>query len=61
MSSIIYTIIMAVLWAVNLFNDSGLGQIYQTTEKARSVIFVVFIIIKKKMVENIRHIIWLLT
>ena len=45
MSSIIYTIIMAVLWAVNLFNDSGLGQIYQTTEKARSVIFVVFIII----------------
>lgn len=45
MNSIIYTIIMAVLWAVNLFNDSGLGQIYQTTEKARSVIFVVFIII----------------
>lgn len=45
MNSIIYTMIMAVLWAVNLFNDSGLGQIYQTTEKARSIIFVVFIII----------------
>lgn len=44
MNSIIYTLVMAVLWIINLFNDSGLGQVYQTTEKARSVIFIVFVI-----------------
>lgn len=45
MKSIVYTVFMIVLWIVNLFNDSGLGQMYQTTEKARSVIFAVFIVI----------------
>lgn len=30
MNSIVYTIIMVALWVLNLFNDSGLGHIYQT-------------------------------
>lgn len=44
MNSILYTIIMSGLWILNLFNDSGLGQAYQTTEKARGIILTVFII-----------------
>lgn len=38
MNSIVYTIIMVALWVLNLFNDSGLGHIYQTTERARTII-----------------------
>lgn len=44
MNPILYTIIMVALWLVNLFNGTGLGQVYQTTEKARLVIYIVFII-----------------
>lgn len=43
MNSILYTGIMAVLWILNLLNDSGLGQAYQTTEKARIIIVVCFL------------------
>lgn len=34
MSSIFYTIGMVILWLINLFNGTGLGMAYQTTEKA---------------------------
>lgn len=45
MNSIIYTAIMTVLWILNLFNDSGFGQAYQTTERARIVIILLFFIL----------------
>lgn len=45
MNSIIYTAIMTVLWILNLFNDSGFGQAYQTTERARIVIILLFLIL----------------
>lgn len=45
MNSIIYTVIMAVLWILNLFNDTGLGQAYRTTEKARIVVILLFVIV----------------
>lgn len=45
MNSIIYTAIMTVLWILNLFNDSGFGQAYQTTERARIVIVLLFFIL----------------
>lgn len=45
MNSILYTIIMSGLWILNLFNGSGLGQAYRTTEKARIVILIVFIVV----------------
>ena len=45
MNSIVYTIIMVALWVLNLFNDSGLGHIYQTTERARTIIVLLFIIV----------------
>lgn len=35
MSSILYTSGMVLLWAVNLFNGTGLGAAYHTTEYAR--------------------------
>lgn len=44
MNSIIYTIIMSGLWVLNLFNGSGLGQTFQTTERARGITIIIFII-----------------
>lgn len=40
---------MIVLWILNLFNGTGLGMVYQTTEKTRSLIYIaaIFIIIMK--------------
>lgn len=43
-NSILYMIIMSILWILNLFNGTGIGQTYQTTEKARVIILMVFII-----------------
>lgn len=45
MSSIIYTVIMVVLWILNLFNGTGLGSAFQTTERARLLIYFIFSII----------------
>ena len=45
MSSIIYTVIMVVLWILNLFNGTGLGSAFQTTERARLLIYIIFFII----------------
>ncbi len=44
MNSILYAIIMIALWIINLFNGTGLGMAYQTTEKARLIIYVIFIL-----------------
>lgn len=45
MNDILYTVIMAGLWIANLFNGTGLGAAYQTTEKLRLIIFVLCIVI----------------
>ena len=49
MKSIMYTLLMTILWILNLFNGTGLGMVYQTTEKTRSLIYIaaIFIIIMK--------------
>lgn len=44
MNSILYTVIMTALWILNLFNDSGFGQAYQTTEKAMAIVTVLFLV-----------------
>lgn len=44
MSSLFYTICMVALWVVNLFNGTGLGYTYKTTEIAILVCTVVAII-----------------
>lgn len=44
MNNVIYVTTMVVLWIVNLFNGTGLGQVYQTTEKARIIVDIIFII-----------------
>ena len=36
---------MIVLWILNLFNGTGLGMVYQTTEKTRSLIYIAVILI----------------
>ena len=41
MSSIIYTGCMVVLWVINLFNGTGLGEAYRTTELAQLTAVVV--------------------
>lgn len=38
MSSIIYTFFMVVLWIVNLFNGTGLGNTYHITEYAKIIV-----------------------
>lgn len=45
MNGILYTIIMVGLWIANLFNGTGLGIAYQTTEKLRIIIFLFCIVI----------------
>ena len=40
MKSIMYTLLMTILWILNLFNGTGLGMVYQTTEKTRSLIYI---------------------
>lgn len=45
MNSILYTGIMVVLWILNLFNGTGLGSAFQTTERARLLIYLIFLII----------------
>lgn len=45
MNGILYTIIMVGLWIANLFNGTGLGVAYQTTEKLRIIIFLLCIVI----------------
>lgn len=41
MSSIFYTGCMVLLWIVNLFNGTGLGMAYKTTELAQLVMIVI--------------------
>ena len=36
---------MTILWILNLFNGTGLGMVYQTTEKTRSLIYIAAIFI----------------
>lgn len=43
MGSIFYVIIMYLLWIVNLFNGTGLGQTYQTTERTRMAVYIILI------------------
>lgn len=43
MSSIVYTIGMVVLWFINLFNNTGMGKLYQTTEIATMLALVIAI------------------
>lgn len=45
MNSILYAIIMAILWIVNLLNDTGLGKAYQITELVRIIIYLVCIVL----------------
>lgn len=45
MNPILYTVIMTILWIANLLNDSGLGQVYQTTQKFRLLIIFIFLLI----------------
>ena len=45
MKSIMYILLMIVLWILNLFNGTGLGMVYQTTEKTRSLIYIAVILI----------------
>ena len=45
MKSIMYTLLMTILWILNLFNGTGLGMVYQTTEKTRSLIYIAVILI----------------
>lgn len=52
MNGILYTIMMVGLWIANLFNGTGLGAAYQTTEKLRIIIFllcaVIFLVSSKR-------------
>lgn len=41
MYSVLYTICMIALWAVNLLNGTGLGDVYRTTELASMVTMVI--------------------
>lgn len=43
MSAILYTIGMVALWVVNLFNGTGLGDAYNTTQLASMVVLVIAI------------------
>ena len=45
MSSIFYVITMYILWIINLFNSTGLGQTYKTTEVARVVVYILTIFV----------------
>lgn len=45
MKSILYVVIMVLLWCANLFNGTGLGTAYQTSEKLRGLIFLLFFFI----------------
>jgi hypothetical protein len=50
MNSIIYIGFMAFLWVVNLFNGTGLGAAYRTTEYARIImVFLAFLILMEKI------------
>ena len=60
MNSIVYTIIMVALWVLNLFNDSGLGHIYQTTERARTIIVLLFIIVIMYLLDFLHNNLFLL-
>lgn len=50
MTSIFYTGIMILLWVINLFNGTGLGEVYRTTEYAKALVIlgavIIIIIIK---------------
>ena len=39
MNSILYTSLMAIIWFFNLFNNTGLGATYHTTEIARWIVY----------------------
>lgn len=45
MKSVIYIILMVALWVLNLYNGSGLGEKYHTTEYLRISVIIVFIIV----------------
>lgn len=44
MDSVLYVAIMFILWFVNLFNGTGLGQAYHTTDIARIVVYALMFI-----------------
>lgn len=41
MYTILYTGVMVFLWIINLFNGTGLGNAYRTTEYARLIVFAI--------------------
>lgn len=45
MKSVIYIILMVALWVLNLYNGSGLGETYHTTEYLRIVVIIVSVIV----------------
>ena len=45
MKSIVYVCLMVLVWVVNLFNGTGLGAAYQTTETARTIVYVLSAIV----------------
>ena len=45
MSSVLYIIIIYILWIINLFNGTVLGQAYHTTEQARIIVYIIAIVI----------------
>ena len=52
-----YTLLMTILWILNLFNGTGLGMVYKTTEKTRSLNYIeaIYIIIIKSR----KHKLWI--
>ena len=45
MSSVLYRIIIYILWINKLFNGTVLGQAYHTTEQARIIVYIIAIVI----------------
>lgn len=54
MSAILYAILMSVIWIVNLFNGTGLGDAYHITEYARIVTYLITIILVIKELRESR-------
>lgn len=45
MVSILYTFLIVIIWIVNLFNNTGLGSTYHTTEYAKLLVYIITIIL----------------
>lgn len=56
MKSILYTLLMVVIWTVNLLTGTGLGNAYHTTEYARLIVYFFAILIVISEINNIKGI-----